>query len=320
MSTRTEVLSALREAGDTGISGETIAGRLGISRVAVSKHVAGLRRAGYTIAGRTGRGYRLVASPDLPVPTEVAPLLCDELWMRIVGAEETGSTNDDARQLAETGAPEGTVVIAARQRAGRGRFSRTWASPTGGVYASILLRPQLSMADLAPLPLVVAVGITRGLTSLGARPALKWPNDVLLDGRKVAGILVEVSGQPDHVEWVIAGIGVNVSSTESVPAEAATVASEVDRVRIPEVAAVTLDGVASAYRQWLAEGFSALREEYLALDTLAGHEVAVRNLAGVTVATGEASGIDETGRLMLRTPAGEMQHVASGEITLRAEV
>ncbi len=319
MSTRDDVLSALRDSGDAGVSGQVVADGLGISRVAVSKHVAALRRAGYEIDAHAGHGYRLIASPALPIPTEVAPLLHDPFWARVEGAEVTGSTNDDARTLAEKGAPEGTVVIAARQTAGRGRFGRTWESPAGGMYASVVLRPQCALSELAPVPLVIAVGVADGLASLGAQPQLKWPNDVLLGGRKVAGVLLEMSGQPDHAEWLVAGIGVNIASEGSVvPEDAGAFTAQLGEVRPAEVAAVILDSIAAAYRQWVVSGFSAAANRFAELDALAGSELAVRDLTGAVVATGVAAGIDDAGRLLLRAASGGVQRIASGEVTLRS--
>ena len=210
MNKRDQVLTALRSADSRQVSGEAIAQRLGISRTAVSKYVAALRQAGYVIDSRVGSGYQLLSAPDLMTPAEVVPLLSSDFWAHMEGREETGSTNDDARILAEQGACEGTVVLAARQTRGRGRFRRTWESPTGGIYFSAVLRPAVPMSDLAPLPLVIALGTAHGLAKAGAKPGLKWPNDVLLCGRKVAGILLEVSGQPDRVDWVVAGVGINV--------------------------------------------------------------------------------------------------------------
>ncbi|HSK46572.1 MAG TPA: biotin--[acetyl-CoA-carboxylase] ligase [Coriobacteriia bacterium] len=317
MSTRSLVLQALRDAGSAGVSGETIARELGLSRVAIAKHIAALRAAGYSIEARAGEGYRLLATPDLPLPGEVAPRLTDSFWVRVEGAEETGSTNDDARELARRGAPEGTAVVAARQTAGRGRFARTWLSPTGGAYLSAILRPPLGTLELAPLALVIAVGVARGLVSLGASPRLKWPNDVLLQRGKVAGILLEMSGQADRVDWVVVGVGVNVQPLGEPPGQsAAAVSDAVPDARAADVAGAVMDGIASAYQQWLAEGFSALRKEFESMHALSGRAVIVRDLQGGIVAAGTVQRIDEIGRLILLTEAGSVP-VASGDVTLR---
>lgn len=316
MSTRSAVLSALRSGGGTGISGQHLADSLGISRVAVGKHVSALREAGYVIDARPGEGYRLISAPDVPLPLEVAPLLHDAFWLRVEGAAETGSTNDDARALARAGEPEGVAVVAGRQRSGRGRLGRDWVSPSGGVYLSAILRPPVAPIELGPLPLVVAVGVARGLSALGAKPLVKWPNDVFLAGGKVAGVLLEMSAETDSVTWVIAGVGVNVRPAGDLPVTAAHLTDEAPSVTAPAVAASVLDGISGAYRQWRTEGFGALRAEFVAGHLLQGEAVSVRDLSGRTVAQGVVAGVDETGRLLLQHEGG-LTPISSGDVTLR---
>lgn len=310
MKTRTRVLEGLRAAGSAGVSGETIAHELGVSRVTVAKHVSALRAAGYEIDARLGEGYRLLSSPDLPLPDEVAPLLTTTFWTRLEGGVETASTNDDARALADAGAAEGTVVLAGRQTSGRGRFGRVWDSPRGGVYLSAVLRPGVPAFDVAPLPLVIALGVVRGLEQLGAEVRVKWPNDVLAEGRKIAGVLLEMEGQAERVDWVVAGVGVNVG-----PIGPAFVAEQVPGVQTAAVAAAVLDGIAETYLTWRAEGFAALRFEFDSVHALMRRSVEVRGLDGTVVASGEVMGIDDFGRLRLATAEGE-RTLASGDVTL----
>jgi len=325
VTTRDEVLAALRSAGDAGVSGEALARRLGVSRVAVGKHVAALRAAGYDIGACPGTGYLLRATPDAPLPAEVVPLLRTDgpaagFWVRLEGGDETGSTNDDARGLARAGAPEGTVVLASRQRSGRGRLGRQWSSPSGGAYLSAIVRPNVVPADVASLALAAGVGIARGLASLGVCDArLKWPNDVLLAEGKLAGVLLEMAAETDRVEWVVVGIGLNVRP----PADgaramgAAYLADRVPGVLVAPTVAAVLDGLADAYLQWRDGGFSALRAEYEAALTLTGQPVGVRDVAGRLLAEGTVRGVDGEGRLLLTGADGSELAVASGEVTLR---
>jgi BirA family biotin operon repressor/biotin-[acetyl-CoA-carboxylase] ligase len=319
MTTREAVLAALREAGEAGVSGELLATRLGVSRVAVGKHVASLRLTGYEIAAEPGVGYRLAAVPDAPLPAEIAPLLSDASWMALTGGGETTSTNDDARGLAQAGALEGTVVLASSQAAGRGRLGRTWDSPGGGAYFSVVLRPQVVPADVAPLALVIGLGIARGLRDgFGVEVGLKWPNDVFLGGGKLAGILLEMAAETDRVDWVVAGVGLNVHRPRGTrrgdgPAFLEDVVSV---VRVAEATAAALEGIAAAYAEWLRGGFSAMREEYEARSTLIGDEVAVRDAAGAVKGSGTVVGVDDEGRLLVEGPSG-VQAVFSGEVTLR---
>jgi len=313
---RAAVLRALRDH-PSGVSGEVLASAIGISRVAIRKHMEALRESGYEIEARAGEGYTLVSSPDSPLPLEVAPLLTVPFAARLEGGRVTGSTNDDARTLALEGAPEGTVVLAERQTAGRGRLGREWASPPGGVYASIVLRPKVETPEAIVLPLVVGLGVARGLDSLGARTLLKWPNDLLAeDGRKVAGVLLEGLSEGWLISWIIAGIGVNVRSTTG--PEGSTSVDELSgrTASLAVVAAAVLDGVAQSYRSWQTHGFSPLREEYESRSYLAGRPVRVSDAAGRIMAEGTACGIDAQGRLLVETATGTVP-IAAGDVTLR---
>lgn len=315
LSTRASVAVALRDAGSAGVSGEAIAGRLGISRASVNAHVAALRALGYEIASSSRVGYRLVSAPDSCIPEEVGPRLRDPLWVSCTGGEELTSTNDEAKRRARAGAPEGTVVVAARQTAGRGRFDRSWESPAGGAYVSCVLRPPLPPASLGPLPLVAAVGVAHGCATLGLDVRLKWPNDIELEGRKLAGILLEMTAEADRAEWVVLGCGVNVAN---VPHErAASIRERLPSVRVADVAVAVLDGIAGTYRRFLADGFEPLRELYVARLGMRGADVAVRDAVGTLVAEGTVLGVGETGELLLDA-GGRTVRVAAGEVTLRA--
>jgi BirA family biotin operon repressor/biotin-[acetyl-CoA-carboxylase] ligase len=325
MSRRDAVLTALRRAGEEGVSGEVLARELGVSRAAVAKHVAALRSAGYRVNAVTGSGYRLESAPDAPLPTEVAPLLSSARWLRLEGGGATRSTNDDAKALAREGAPDGTVVLASRQDSGRGRLGRSWSSPEGGVYLSVVLRPQLLPADASQLALVIGLGAAEGLERFGVRALLKWPNDLQLGGRKLAGVLLEMSAEADRVDWVVAGIGLNVrrtaehelltvSDTSITPAY---LEDEAPDAGLAEVAAALLDGIAATLADFAAGGFADLRVRYELRDALAGHAVLVRDATGRAVARGTAAGVDDSGRLVLDSASGERTVVASGDVTLR---
>ncbi len=324
MTNRDEVLSALRMADGASMSGEVLAAELGVSRVAVSKHVSALRDLGYEIAAVPGSGYRLIASPDLPLPAEVRPLLASEFWSELHGGLTTGSTNDDARAAARAGAPEGSVFLAAKQTAGKGRLGRSWESPSGGVYLSVVLRPRVAPAEVASLSLALALGVARGLETLGVSPQLKWPNDVLLGQGKLAGLLHEMSAESDAVTWVVAGIGVNVRRGEpAIPdpkggaARASYLEDFAGPVRLAQVAAAELDGIAEAYRAWTRDGFSAMRAEYEARFALAGESVRVSDASGGVRAEGEVLGVDDDGWLILKDDSGSTLGIAAGEVTLR---
>ncbi|MBC7266750.1 MAG: biotin--[acetyl-CoA-carboxylase] ligase [Coriobacteriia bacterium] len=313
-SRKAEVVARLAAADGGFVSGERIAHDLGMSRVAVRKHVEALRALGYAIESANRRGYRLIAVPDEIVPTEVERLVTDPFWNRFEGAAVTQSTNDDCKRLARAGMPEGAVVVAAEQTAGRGRLGRQWVSPSGGAYFSALLRPPIFPADAPPLALVCSLGIAVGLEAAGVPVMLKWPNDVYLGWRKVGGVLLEMAAEADRIQWVVAGCGINVRRSPGLAPEAASL-DEVTRMRPAEVAAVALDGVAQAYREFLRAGFAGLLDEYERRHLLPGREVTVRDSAGAGLAHGEAMGVDGMGRLLVRTATGPVSVVA-GEVTL----
>jgi BirA family biotin operon repressor/biotin-[acetyl-CoA-carboxylase] ligase len=318
MTTREAVLGALRGSAGTGVSGEALAASLGVSRVAIGKHVAALRAEGYEIDALPGSGYTLRGVPDAPLPREVERLLRPGFWTRLSGGGETGSTNDDARSLAHAGAEQGTVVLASRQTAGRGRLGRTWDSPDGGAYFSMVLRPAVSPAEIASVGLAVAVGIAEGLETLGVEVALKWPNDVLLCDGKVAGVLLEMAAEADRVDWVVVGVGVNVRRPAG-PSEGAPEAAylcDVHDASVQSVVAALLDGIASAYLRWTAGGFPALRDGYQRRMALSDQAVRVSGLDGALRAEGTARGVDDSGRLLVESEDGIVAVVA-GEVTLR---
>ncbi len=313
-SRRAAIASALVAAGAHGVSGEMLAAELGITRVAVNKHVAVLRALGYEIRSTPHVGYRMIAAPDLCIPEEVCPRLTDPLWVSCDGAVEVASTNDEAKRMARERKPEGTLVVAARQVGGRGRFGRVWESPKGGVYGSCILRPPLEPGAIAPLSLVVAVGAARGLASFGVPVGLKWPNDLIAGGRKMGGILLEMAAEADRVDWVVAGCGINVAGR---PGEAASSVREfAPTARVADVAAAVFDGIAAAYRQFLGAGFASIHVEYETLSTLNGTEVTVADATGTVVAEGIVRRVAADGALVVRARDGEVR-VRAGEVTLR---
>ena len=315
---RIVILQALRD-GPRDVSGELLASKLGMSRVAVRKHIEALRELGYEIDARAGEGYTLVNSPDAPLPLEVRPRLHEGFYPRLEGGRLTRSTNDDARALALDGAPEGTAVLAAAQTDGRGRLGRAWSSPPGGVYVSVVLRPAVETPEAIVLPLVVGLGVARGLDTLGVQTLLKWPNDLLcLDGRKVAGVLLEGLSEGWLISWIVAGVGINVRSAPDPERSASVDELFGRRVPLADVAAAVLDGIAVAYRRWQVDGFASFAAEYEARSYLAGRQVCVSDAAGRLLAQGKVAGIDALGRLLVATEAGVVPIVA-GDVTLRED-
>lgn len=312
-----QILVWLRAA-DGSVSGAELARRLGCSRTAVWKQVRALRRAGYAITARRASGYQLAGVPDRLGPAELAPHFTGS-WRRIAWYETLDSTQRAARDLARGGADEGTVVIAEQQTAGRGRMGRQWHSPPrANLYCTVILRPPLAPAAVPCLALVAGLAVAdavRRVTDLA--PALKWPNDVLLDGRKVAGILTELEAEIERVHFVIAGIGVNLNADAFPPDLAARATSvrlasgrPVDRAAFTAGLLAALEG---RYRRFLAAGFAAMRSEWEACSALTGKEVRVTAPEGEVA--GRVLGVDDDGALRLAGLHGEVRIVA-GEVTL----
>jgi BirA family biotin operon repressor/biotin-[acetyl-CoA-carboxylase] ligase len=254
-------------------------------------------------------------------PAELAPHLRG-VWRRVHWLEEVDSTQRVARELAGTGAPEGTTVIAERQTAGRGRLGREWHSPAGvNLYCSIVLRPPLAPGAAPQLALVAGAAVAAAVAEeTGLRPGLKWPNDVLLGGRKVAGILVELDAEADRVRHVIAGIGVNLNAPETAfpPALRATAGSlhlatgrQVDRAAFTGRLLAALE---ARYGRFLAKGFSSVRAEWESYSVLRGAQVRVVSPDGEIA--GRVLGLDDDGALRLRRAGGDVARVVAGEVTL----
>jgi len=216
------ILQLFRESGGF-VSGEVISRELHVSRTAIWKQINSLRKAGYVIEAVPSRGYHLLSAPDLLSAGEIAAHLKAELiGRRLVCQAETASTNVDAFRLAEQGAEEGTVILSDAQSVGKGRLGRVWSSPAGvNLYCSVILRPGIKPYEAPQLTFLSAVAVARAIELVAPlRPEIKWPNDVLIDGKKVAGLLNEMSAETDGINFVVLGIGVNLNMTaEQFPAD-----------------------------------------------------------------------------------------------------
>ena len=320
MNAAEQILHALRSAQGSEVSSRTICERLGVSRAAVWKQIEALRTGGYAIEACSRRGYRLVAAPDTPHAPEVVPLLTTRrLGRDFRYAPETGSTNRDAAARAEAGAPEGAVVAAGEQTAGRGRMTREWFSPPGAnLYFSIVLRPNAEPGKAATLPLVMGLAVAEALASFApeTQPLIKWPNDILIGGRKLCGILCEMQAEADCVRHLIAGVGVNLNlARQNLPAalkdRATSLRIETGRsYSRAEALAGILNRFEPLYDAWLAEGLTPLLDAIAARDALQGKTISLEY--GGRRIRGLAEGIQPDGALRLVTDQGPVP-IYSGE-------
>jgi BirA family biotin operon repressor/biotin-[acetyl-CoA-carboxylase] ligase len=250
-----------------------------------------------------------------------AQLLPGGPWADVVCLEATDSTNARAMEMAEAGAPHGTVVVADAQTAGRGRLGRRWVSPPGrNIYVSLLLRPEIPNAEAPRLSLVAGIALADATEGAGVPGSLKWPNDLYLGGRKAAGILAEMVSDPDRVRHVVVGVGINVNLEEGeIPVELAGKATSL-RIQAGrafsrvEVLSQFLDAFAQRYREFLQGGFPAVHPGWERRDFLRGRRVRLRRTAGGD-AWGVSRGVDGEGALLFRADGSEtVEKVHSGEI------
>lgn len=314
------ILSFLSEGGGDYTSGEALSSKLGLSRTAVWKHVEALRAKGYRIEAVSARGYRLVAVPDRLTSLEVGPLLdTHDLGRTIHHHESLASTNEKAFRLAQDCAEHGEVVVAEQQTAGKGRRGRTWVSPPGlNLYFSAILRPDLPPQRAPELTLVAAVALAESLRDAGVEAAIKWPNDVHIDGLKVAGILTELSAEPERVHFVIVGVGVNLNSqAEHFPEELRATATSLSlALGQPVLRARFAASLWKRLEEWLDlyldTGFDAVRARWKALSSTLGQDVLVRT--DRQELRGRAEDIDPSGALLVRTAEGSLERVLAGDV------
>lgn len=304
------------------ISGEHLSRELGVSRSAVWKHMSALRKEGYCIEAFPSRGYRLVSSPDIINPYEVRTQLKDSrVGCRLKFSKLTASTNADAFRLAEEGAAEGTVVLADSQTGGKGRRGRVWSSPAGvNLYCSVILRPSIMPQEAPQLTFLSAVAAARAIElTTKLTPEIKWPNDLLVSGKKVAGLLNEMSAETDCINFVILGIGVNLNMSAELfpddlrhPATSLLIESGV-RVDRSLFTATMLNQLDRLYADFLAHGFGPVREEWQRRCNANGRQVLV-NDSGTECTGGLFIGIDSDGAMLLRSDNDKLHRITCGDV------
>ena len=246
-----------------------------------------------------------------------APARAQWLGGHRIELDECDSTNDEAARLARAGARHGTVVIARAQRAGRGRDGRSWASPRdAGLYLSAVIRTPLPLIDVPPITLAIGVGLCDAARALGVPAALKWPNDALVGGKKLAGVLVEAHSQGHRVDAVIVGIGVNLSTAVGWSPELAATATSMEQAAgAPVDRAAFIDQLLAQVERWIdryiASGIAVIAPAWR--DRMAPGITARARVDGVELC-GELAGLDGDGALLLRDARGELHRVRSGDV------
>lgn len=325
MKIRENLLQMFKQAKGEFLSGEEISRRLGVSRTAVWKHIEELREEGYVFEAVRRSGYRLMSTPDVMIAEEIKA----GLNTRVFGSEvhyypTIDSTQNKCQELAKAGAPEGTLVVADQQVGGKGRLGRVWHSPPGtNISMSLLLRPTLELQKCPQITLLAAVAIVETLRDFCAIDAqIKWPNDILIDGKKVCGILTELNAESDRIHYLVIGMGLNVNTTaEQFPEDVREVATSLyiakgEPLRRVPIIQQILYRLEELYDVYLEDGFAPVKERWERCAITIGKKVTIRTLQGSF--TGYAEGIDDSGVLLVRREDGSITKVYSADVEIYA--
>ena len=317
-----EILKMLRET-DGYISGQELCNKFGVSRTAIWKVMKQLKEAGYNIEAQQNKGYHIVSAPGGMDAAELKSIWKPK-WVgcEILYFDSIDSTNTKAQELAEKGYPSGTLVVADKQIAGKGRRGRNWESPSGcGIFMTLMLKPDINPNNASMLTLVSALAVAKALADITGKDAkIKWPNDIVIDGRKVCGILTEMSAQFDYINNIVIGIGINVNNS-SFPEEISATASSLrllsggKKYRRAEIIEKIMEYFEKYYSIFLeTEDLSALVNEYDAM--LVNMKKQVKVLDPKEPFEGKAMGITKTGELIVDTWESR-KLVSSGEVSVR---
>ena len=319
---RAETLRLLRESGKN-VSGQELCEHFGISRTAVWKIMNQLKEEGYEIEAVQNKGYRLLNEPDLVTKDELESRTHTKyVGQTVYYSREVDSTNTWAKRLAEEGAPNGTLTTAETQTAGKGRRGRVWKSPEGtSVSMSILLYPDLEPAKAPMLTIVMGLAVVQGVQrALGIDTKIKWPNDAVLNGKKLCGILTEMSTEIDYINHVVIGVGINVNQ-DTFPDDIKETASSLKmelgkRIKRSGLIAAVMKNFEKYYEIFQeTEDLSGLQELYNSMLVNKDREVKVLEPGNEYKAY--AIGINQTGELIVRTPDGKEKEIYAGEVSVR---
>jgi len=322
MSTKNQLLAFLKESKGNWISGESISRSLSVSRAAIWKHIQKLREDGYLIESSPKKGYILKKTSPLLLTHEIREGLSTEVFGRrdIIYFSETDSTNTRAKALADQGAPEGTVIVSEKQTVGRGRKGRNWFSPSReGIYVSLILRPDISPDEAPKTTLLTAVAVAEALISLTRlKVNIKWPNDILISGKKIAGILKEIKAEMDAIDYIIVGLGLNVNTPDfpdDIREKATSILIETgapfSRVRVIKE---YLKQYERYYKIFGSIGFDPILARWKTLSNIIGQQITVESMG--TEHTGQVQDIDKDGVLILKDNSGQYHRIFSGDVRL----
>jgi len=314
---KSKILEILEKKGDY-VSGEEISKEIGISRAAVWKHIKKLRELDYEIDSKTNEGYKLIKSPEKQIEFELERLLETKIiGKKILFFEEVDSTNNKAKQIALE-ENEGTVVISEMQTSGRGRRGREWYSPKGGVYVSFVLKPNVSPEKASQLTLVSSLALVKTLNSMdnNLNAKIKWPNDILISGKKISGILTELSADVEKINYIVVGVGINLNTEKEIlPENGTSLKIEMkEEVSIKLFLKSFLEHYDSIYQEYINGKIDLIIERWKNNSDTLGKKVKIIGINETF--EGLAKDIDENGALILQTKEKEIK-VYSGDVSFR---
>ncbi|MGH4051479.1 MAG: biotin--[acetyl-CoA-carboxylase] ligase [Clostridium sp.] len=319
-----KILKLLKESSNEFVSGQKISEELGVSRAAIWKHINVIKEEGYEIQAISRKGYKVISSPDILTFEEIRNFINTKyIGQNILHYDSIGSTNSKAKELAEAGCAHGTVVISEEQTSGRGRLGRNWVSPKyKGIWMSIILRPNITTQNASQITLIGAAAAQKAIMKMGVKTSIKWPNDIVINGKKVCGILTEMSGEIDHINYLVMGIGINVNlDAEDIPTELKDVATSLklesgkfmDRKLL---VANILNIFEELYYDFVENGniketIDVCRKNSMLL----GKEIQLVSRGEIRIA--KAISISDAGELLVENEQGIIEYIVSGEVSIR---
>jgi len=318
-----KILEFLHQNKDSYISGQQLAKELGVSRTAIWKHINNLRDVGYQIESSSKKGYQLISCPENLIAEEVRRgLNCQEIGREILVFPVLDSTNIKAKELGRKGYPDGTVIIAEEQNNGKGRMGRDWYSPgRTGLWFSILLRPEIPPIRAPFLTIIASIAVVKAIKRIdtGIKPEIKWPNDILIQGKKVCGILSELSADLGKIKYTVVGIGINVNQ-KNFPTGLLDKASSLKKhtgYRIDRTVLMrsVLEFFERGYQQLELQEYNRILDEWKSYLKIVGREVFVYN--GSEKVEGKVIGISSQGELILQDKNGTNHYFWAGDVSLR---
>lgn len=319
-----KIIKLLKENQDDFISGQKISEILNVSRTAIWKHIKLLKKEGYLIESISRRGYRLTSMPDLLTQEEMESFLkTKKIGREIIHYDSIESTNTKAKEFASDGLEEGVVIISEEQTGGRGRLGRSWTSPKGkGIWMSLILRPDISPSEASKTTQIAAAAVCKSMREMGIESYIKWPNDIILNNKKVCGILTEISSELNRVNYIVIGIGINANIDEvefpqEIKDKATSLKSALKKeVNRKELTARVLNNFEELYLE-LINNNSVEKSIGICKETsiLLGKEIRIiyrdREELGVAV------DLTDQGELLVKNKNGEIEKIISGEISVR---